>query len=189
MEVLNMLNTKYFIVSDKNNQQQVQVNPDANGNVWFVNTVKIVNSANAEMQALDSLKTKTEAVIDVSKLDENINFNVERDSTATIKLTANKINYLQYISKSTKDQFAVFSEIYYGKGWNAYINNKIVTHYRVNYVLRGMMVPAGEQTIEFRFEPKVIQKGGVISLASYIVLMLVTLGWFLYDEKKKKKKL
>ena len=189
MEVLNMLNTKYFIVSDKNNQQQVQVNPDANGNVWFVNTVKIVNSANAEMQALDSLNTKTEAVIDVSKLDENINFNVERDSTATIKLTANKINYLQYISKSTKDQFAVFSEIYYGKGWNAYINNKIVPHYRVNYVLRGMMVPAGEQTIEFRFEPKVIQKGGVISLASYIVLILVTLGWFLYDEKKKKKKL
>lgn len=187
MEILNMLNTKYLIVSDKNGQDQVQLNPDANGNVWFVDEVKKVNSANAEMQALDSLKTKKEAVIDVSKLDNQIDFTVEKDSTASINLTENKVTYLKYDSKTTTNQFAVFSEIYYGKGWNAYINNKLTPHYRVNYVLRGMMIPPGENMIEFKFEPKVIQKGSIISFVSYIILVLVTLGWFLYDEKKKKK--
>ena len=187
MEILNMLNTKYLIVSDKNGQERVQLNPDANGNVWFVDEVKKVNSANAEMQALDSLKTKKEAVIDVSKLDNQIDFTVEKDSTASINLTENKVTYLKYDSKTTTNQFAVFSEIYYGKGWNAYINNKLTPHYRVNYVLRGMMIPPGENMIEFKFEPKVIQKGSIISFVSYIILVLVTLGWFLYDEKKKKK--
>ena len=84
--------------------------------------------------------------------------------------------------------FAVFSEIYYKDGWNAYINGKLTPHFRVNYVLRGMQIPAGNNEIVFKFEPEVIQKGGLISLGSYALLLLITIGWLFYDDKKKKKK-
>ena len=186
-EVLNMLNTKYFIVAGKKDFKQAQQNPDANGNVWFVENVKVVNSANAEMQILDSLNTKTSAVLDESKLLENSNLNFEKDTTATIKLLKYDVTQLIYQSKTQKEQFAVFSEIYYKDGWNAYIDGELTNYFRVNYVLRGMKIPAGEHKIEYKFEPKVIHQGGMISLFSYIVLILVSAGWFLYDKKKKKK--
>ncbi len=186
-EVLNMLNTKYFIVAGKKDYKLAQQNPDANGNVWFVENVRLVKSANAEMQILDSLNTKKSAVLDDSKLLENNNFNFEKDTTATIKLLKYDVTKLIYQSKSQKEQFAVFSEIYYKDGWNAYIDGKLTNHFRVNYVLRGMKIPAGGHTIEYKFEPKVIQQGGMISLFSYIVLTLVSVGWLLYDKKKKKK--
>ncbi|MHB0754080.1 YfhO family protein [Polaribacter sp. M15] len=187
MQVLNMLNTKYFIVADNDGKKQAQLNPDANGNAWFVEEVKLVNSANKEIKALDSLNTKTTAVLDKSKLSENINFDIQKDSTATIELLNYDVTTLSYQSKSEKEQFAVFSEIYYKDGWNAYMDNDLVPHYRVNYVLRGMKIPAGKHKIVFKFEPKVIQKGSFISLASYSLLLLVTMGWLFYDEKKKKK--
>ncbi len=187
MQVLNMLNTKYFIVADNEGKKQAQLNPDANGNAWFVENLKTVNSANDEITALDSLNTKTTAVLDKSKLSENINFDIQKDSTATIELQNYDVTTLTYQSKTEKEQFAVFSEIYYKDGWNAYIDNKLVPHYRVNYVLRGMKIPAGEHKIVFKFEPVVIQKGSFISLASYGLLILVTCGWLFYDEKKKKK--
>lgn len=187
MEVINMLNAKYFIVSDDKGQKQAQLNADANGNVWFVEKLIPVQNANEEIQTLDSLDTKTTAVLDKSKLSENINFNYSKDSTATIRLLEYDVTKLTYQSKTAKEQFAVFSEIYYKDGWNAYIDNKLVPHFRVNYVLRGMIVPAGEHKIEFKFEPKVIQKGGLVSLASYIILMLVFLGWFFYYNRKKRR--
>ncbi|MFY9243568.1 MAG: YfhO family protein [Polaribacter sp.] len=187
MEALNMLNTKYFIIPDDKNQLSAQKNEDANGNVWFVDKVQLVNSANEEMKALDSLDTKTVAVLDKSKVSENIAFKFEKDSTASIQLLDYRVNELKYQSKAAKEQFAVFSEIYYKDGWNAYVNGKLTPHFRVNYVLRGMKVPAGEHKIEFKFEPKVIEKGGLYSLASYFILILVSIGWFFYDEKKKKK--
>jgi hypothetical protein len=186
-DVLNMLNTKYFILADKNGKKQAQQNSDANGNAWFVENVKVVNSANDEMQTLDSLNTKMTAVLDKSKYPENSSFNFEKDSTATIKLLKYDVTELIYQSKTKKEQFAVFSEIYYKDGWNAYIDGELTNYFRVNYVLRGMKIPAGEHKIEFKFEPKVIQQGGMISLFSYIVLILVFVGWFLYDKKKKKK--
>ena len=187
MQVLNMLNTKYFIVPNKQGAKQAQLNPDANGNVWFVENVKLVNSANEEMQALDSLNTKTTAVLDKSKVSENENFAFQKDTTATIELLNYDVTTLTYQSKTAKEQFAVFSEIYYRDGWNAYIDDKLTPHYRVNYVLRGMKVPAGAHKITFKFEPKVIQQGGFISLASYGILLFITIGWLFYDEKKKKK--
>ena len=187
-DVLNMLNTKYFIIADKKGERKAQQNIDANGNVWFVEKVKVVNSANDEMQTLDSLNTKTTAVLDKSKYSENSSFSFEKDSTATIKLLKYDVTQLIYQSKTEKGQFAVFSEIYYKNGWNAYIDGILTNHFRVNYVLRGMKIPAGEHKIEFKFEPKVIHQGSAISLSSYIVLILVFVGWFFYDKKKKKKK-
>ena len=187
METLNMLNTKYFIVADKSGNKQAQINPDANGNVWFVENVKLVNSANEEILALDSLNTKTTAVIDKSKIESKIQFNISKDSTATIELTKYNVTELTYQSNTQKEQFAIFSEIYYKDGWNGYVDGKLTPHFRVNYVLRGMKIPKGEHKIEFKFEPKVIQQGSMISLASYFILIFVSIGWFFYDEKKKKK--
>ena len=186
MQVLNMLNTKYLIVADNKGEKQAQLNPYANGNAWFVNEIKLVDSANKEMMALDSLQTKFEAVIDNRQLDQTINLTFDKDSTATISLKKYDVTELTYESKTNKKQFAVFSEIFYKDGWNAYVDGQLTPHYRVNYVLRGMIVPEGNHTITFKFEPKVIQKGGLISLISYIILILVSAGWLLYDEKKKK---
>lgn len=186
MQVLNMLNTKYFIVPDDKEVKQAQLNPDANGNAWFVKNIKFVNSANAEIKALDSLNTKNTVVIDKRKLSENINFNIQQDSTATIQLTNYDVTNLSYQTKTEKEQFAVFSEIFYKDGWNAYIDDKLVPHYHVNYVLRGMKIPIGNHKIEFKFEPKVIQRGGFISLASYGILIVVAFGWVFLDFKKKR---
>lgn len=185
MQVLNMLNTKYFIVPDDKGVKQAQLNPDANGSAWFVKNIKFVNSANAEIKALDSLNTKNTVVIDKRKLPENINFNIQQDSTATIQLTNYDVTNLSYQTKTEKEQFAVFSEIFYKDGWNAYIDDKLVPHYQVNYVLRGMKIPTGNHKIEFKFEPKVIQRGGFISLASYGILIVVAFGWVFLDFKKK----
>ncbi|WP_432788498.1 YfhO family protein [Polaribacter marinivivus] len=186
MQVLNMLNTKYLIVADNKGEKQAQLNPYANGNAWFVNEIKLVDSANKEMMALDSLQTKFEAVIDNRQLDQTINLTFDKDSTATISLKKYDVTELTYESKTNRKQFAVFSEIFYKDGWNAYVDGQLTPHYRVNYVLRGMIVPEENHTITFKFEPKVIQKGGLISLISYIILILVSAGWLLYDEKKKK---
>ncbi|MCI2227644.1 YfhO family protein [Polaribacter sp. MSW13] len=186
MQVLNMLNTKYFIVGNDKGEKQAQLNPDANGNVWFVDKVQVVNSANEEMQTLDSLNTKTTAVLDLKNLKEKINFPKEKDSTAVIELLNYDVNSLTYQSKTTKDQFAVFSEIYYKDGWNAYVDGKLTPHFRVNYVLRGMIVPKGKHSIEFKFEPKVIQQGKIISLTSYGLLLLISVAWFFYEQKKTK---
>jgi hypothetical protein len=185
MEVLNMLHTKYFIVPDKDGQKQVQQNPDTNGNAWFVNRVKLVNSANEEIQALDSLQTKYEAVLNKSDVKRKMDVVFEKDSTAIIELLNYGVTSLTYESKTAKEQFAVFSEIYYADGWNAYIDGELTPHYRVNYVLRGMRIPAGKHTIEFKFEPKVIQQGKMISLGSYLLLLFLPLGWFFYEKKNK----
>jgi len=186
MQVLNMLNTKYFIVGNDKGEKQAQLNSDANGNAWFVDNVKVVNSTNEEMLALDSLKTKEVAVYAKSLIKQKeIKFPQEKDSTATIALLNYDVTTLTYQSKTAKEQFAVFSEIYYKDGWNAYVDGKLTPHFRVNYVLRGMIVPDGKHTIEFKFEPKVIQQGKIISLSSYGLLIFITVGWFFYERKKK----
>jgi hypothetical protein len=183
MQVLNMLNTKYFIIQDQEGATRAQINPEANGAVWFVKSLKLVNSADEEIMALDSLNTKNEAVIDISKLDVKNSF--EKDSLATIKLTNYDVTTLSYESSSTKKQFAVFSEIYYKDGWNAYVDGKLTPHYRVNYVLRGMEIPAGNHSIEFKFEPTTIKNGNTITLTSYFLLLVIPIGWFFHEKKKK----
>ena len=173
IEVLHMLNAKYLIVPDDKGNPQLQLNDKANGNAWFIQNLKQVTSANAEMISLDSIQSKSEAVIDVSEIETELPSSYAVDSTATIQLVKNNLTELSYVSKSTTDQFVVFSEIFYADGWNAYLNGKLVPHYRVNYVLRGMPVPAGDNQIEFKFEPKVIQQGSLISLVSYGLLILL----------------
>jgi hypothetical protein len=198
MEVLNMLNTKYFIVGNDKGDKQAQQNPDTNGNAWFVNRVNVVKSANEEILALDSLQSKSEAVINFSEIERfnksntiaskkiASNFLFDRDSTSIIELLKYDVTKLTYQSKTEKEQFAVFSEIYYKNGWNAYIDGELTPHLRVNYVLRGMSIPAGKHTVEFRFEPMVIEQGKIISLGSYVLLLLMPLGYFFYEKKNTK---
>ena len=185
IEVLNMLNTKYFMFTDGDNRETAQQNEDANGNAWFVANLKVVNTANEEIKALDSLKTKFEAVIDKRFVTSDLQTNYPTDSTATITLESFKQNELSYSSNASSNQFAVFSEIYYNDGWNAYIDGNLVTHVRVNYVLRGLEIPKGTHTIEFKFEPTVIDKGNTVELLSYAFLLLIPVGWFFIDKKKK----
>ncbi|WP_299012351.1 YfhO family protein [uncultured Polaribacter sp.] len=188
MPILNMLNTKYLIIPNEKGKLEAQKNIEANGNVWFVQNLIGVNNANEEMQMLDSLDTKSSAVIlnsDFNKL--GLKLPIERDSLASITLKEYQLNKLVYASNTNSAQFAVFSEIFYKNGWNAYINGELQPHFRVNYVLRGMKIPAGSNEIVFKFEPKVIENGKVFSLTSYALLIFVSVGWFFYDEKKKKK--
>ncbi|MGV8814136.1 MAG: YfhO family protein [Gelidibacter sp.] len=183
-EVINMLNAKYFIQLNKDNNPVSIKNADANGNAWFVSEIEKVNSANEEMTALDSLDTKIKAVT-TQDLATTI---FKTDSTATITISEYQPNYLKYSSNNSNDGFAVFSEIYYADGWNAYIDGKLQPHYRVDYVLRGMPIPKGQHTIEFKFEPQVIETGSTIALASSILFGLLVIGGVIFLRRQESRK-
>jgi uncharacterized membrane protein YfhO len=188
MEVLNMLNVKYFIQPNQEGQLVANQNPYANGNAWFIKNLIKVNSVNEEMQALDSLDTKNEAVY---YLPENFEITPENtfnvDSTSSIKLLSIKPNYLEYESNNPNHGFAVFSENYYKDGWNAYVDGIEKPHFRVNYLLRSMPIESGTHKIEFKFEPKVVITGSKISLASSLFLVLLIIGGLFFEIKKNSK--
>ncbi len=166
MQVLNMLNTKYFILQTG----KVNINPNVLGNAWFIKDVKIVENADDEILALNDFDASSIAVID--KRFQSFLGEFSEDSSSNIKLDEYQPNYLRYSSVSTKNQIAVFSEVYYDKGWNSYIDGELVSHFRANYILRAMNVPKGNHTIEFRFEPEIFKIGERISLASSILLII-----------------
>ena len=184
IEMLNMLNVKYIIQTDSTGAAFPVQNPDANGNAWFVKELKTVKSADAEMKALDKLDSKNVAVVN-NKDFEFKNKTFAKDSVANITLDSYKPNHTKYTSNNENEGLAVFSEIYYKNGWNAYIDGKITEHFPVNYVLRGMKIPAGKHVIEFKFEPQVIQTGSRITLISSIGMLLLLLGG-IYSENKKR---
>jgi hypothetical protein len=177
MNVYNMLNTKYFIVPDeKGGAPTMQINMQALGNAWFVNNAHVVNNADEEINALTDFVPNETAVYDKRFESQVTGHLISKDSLATIVLTDYKPNHLTYKSETSKEQLAVFSEIYYAKGWNAYIDGKQAPYFRADYVLRAMIVPAGIHTIEFKFEPKVYKIGEKITFASSLLLVLLALG-------------
>ncbi|MEA3317450.1 MAG: YfhO family protein, partial [Bacteroidota bacterium] len=185
MDVLNMLNTKYFIVPDKNRKgpAQVQRNPNPLGNSWFVKKYKLVDDADAEIAALNNFNPKTEAIID-KRFDKILNKkSFTFDSTANITLAKYKPNNLIYNSSSKTEQLAVFSEIYYPKGWEAYIDGKAAKYVRANYILRAMIIPKGEHKIEWKFKPKSYFIGNKVSLATSSLLLLLFFGVVAYEIK------
>lgn len=188
-QVLNMLNTKYVIVPGKDKLPVAQLNPEALGNAWFVKTYKLVANADSEINALTNFNPAYEAILDKRFENEVKNLNLNYDSTGTIKLTKYTPNALSYESSCNSEQLAVFSEIYYDKGWNAYVDGKLVPHFRVNYVLRAMKVPAGKHKIDFKFEPKTYYKAETISLVSSIVLIFTFIGVVLFGVFRKKKEI
>ena len=183
--ILNMMNVRYIIVKKENGGPIAQRNPYANGNAWFVQNVIIAKDANEEIRGLDSLNTKTTAVVHTDFKDKLPLAKIERDSTATIDLVSHEPEHLVYEASTKSPQLAVFSEVYYKDGWNAYINNKPVDYIRADYVLRALPIPAGNNKIEFKFEPQVIKTGNTITLASSIILVLVLLGGIFYSYRKR----
>lgn len=190
VRVLNMLNVKYVIQSDENGQKLALQNPAANGNAWFVEKVKFVSSANEEMKALDSLDNKNKVVMNERNYVDyfkgtKFNGEFKKDSLSSIQLVAYKPNHLKYVSNNSNEGFAVFSEMYYQNGWKATIDGKETEILNVNYVLRGLKIPAGKHTIEFKFEPEVVKTGSTIALISSIGMILL-IGAGVYFENKKK---
>lgn len=182
LPVINMLNTKYII----SQQGQAQQNPMAAGNAWFVKAVQFEPDSKAVMKALDNFNPlETALAEDTEKgiLKNPGSF----DSTASIQMTSNHNDTVTYKTKSSSEQLAVFSEVYYDKGWNAYIDGKKSPYAKVNYVLRGMMVPAGEHTIEYRFEPESHALGWTITnVTSFIMLGMLLVAIFVEIRKKAK---
>ncbi|RAR70756.1 YfhO family protein [Flavobacterium aciduliphilum] len=183
-QVLDMLNVKYLIQTDDKGQPVAVVNPGANGNAWFVSTIQKVTNADAEMKALNHLDTKHTAVINTSN-QEKIATSFVKDSTATIRLMSYKPNHLVYQTNTKNEAFAVFSEMYYKNGWNAYIDGKSSPYVKVDYALRGMTVPSGSHKIEFKFEPQVVKTGSSITLVSSIGMLLLLIGGVYFERKKK----
>lgn len=187
-QVLNMLNVKYVIQQNEEGQRVASVNPQALGNAWFVKLLLPVQTADEEIMALDSLKLESEAVFNRSDFPLINQFRYEVDSTASISLMNYKPNQLEYLTVNDHPGIAVFSELYYPQGWNAYLDGKNVPYFRVNYGLRAMEVPSGEHKIEFKFEPEVIARGSMIAMISSILfgIILVGGGFFVYFRSRKK---
>jgi hypothetical protein len=185
LEVLNMMNVKYLVQTNDKGEKITIHSTGANGNAWFVKDIKRVGSADAEMKALDKFDSKNTVVINSKEYPNAVKKSAfVKDTTATILLNTYAPNDLKYTSNNANDGFAVFSEMYYKNGWNAYVDGKLQEHYRVDYALRGLPISAGKHQIEFKFEPQVIQTGGMISLISFIGILLL-LGGGIYYEKKK----
>lgn len=173
--VLNMLNTKYFIFPAGQQRQTVPIlNPHAYGNAWFVNKVQYVNNANEEIDALDSIIPTETAVVD-ARFKDVLKGTTEsyKDSLSSIRLTSYAPNRLTYETNNAQDGIAVFSEIYYPDGWHVTIDGQPAELARADYILRTMHVPAGQHTIEMRFDPTSLH---VTEGIAYGALALLVIG-------------
>ena len=176
MNVINMLNTKYIIVPSENGEPTVQQNTDAFGNAWFVDNVKWVETANEEIGALSELNLKKIAIVNekYKKYADGIELNVD-NNIQLISYTPNKIIYKV---NNEENSLAVFSEIFYPKGWQAYIDGVAVNHFPVNYILRGLVVPRASKKIIFEFKPQSFFISAKISFLASCLLIITGLITF-----------
>ena len=177
--VINMLNTKYFIAGDQANA--VIANPEANGNAWYVSEIRKVAGADDEIKVLNEINTKTAAVVDTTLFKTSKS---KYSAANIIQLIEQKPNYLKYETNCFEDGFAVFSEVYYPTGWIAKIDDVEVDILRVNYILRGMEVAKGNHVIEFEFKPNSYYIGNKIMLFFNVVILLVFVGGVYLSVKK-----
>lgn len=183
-EVINMLNAKYILSGN-----EYQLNPDANGNAWFVYGIDYVTSPDAEMKALDSLNTKVRAVAD-SKFAKTLGNASPKAPGDTIYETSYAPNKLTYKARSAQGGVAVFSEVYFPWGWYATIDGKPADIGRVDYVLRALKVPAGEHDIEFRFDPKSLQVTNTLGVSAVIIIYVLcaaALAGFIFIVMRRRK--
>ena len=190
LPVIGMLNAKYIVTPGEDGQPQVQVNPYALGNAWFVEDLLVVDGANAESDALNDIDPATTAVVDrpFEAFVTNAHPGVAED--ADVRLTSYTPKQLDYEYTTSQPGTLVFSEIYYPHGWKAMIDGQPVDHYRVDYTLRALNVPAGSHHITFLFDPDSVRKGDRIAVACVIVmyaLMLGAVAWGSYSRIRRKK--
>ncbi len=186
LSVLNMLDMRFLIY---NREAQPLYNQHALGKAWFVEEVQFVPTADDEIMALTGLDTRNKAVVRDNYKEDLQNFVPGRDSLAEIIQLEYNPNYLKYRAKTSKASLAVFSEIYYNKGWKAYINGEETPIIKANYILRALQIPAGESTIEFKFKPKSYYLGERIAFVSsllFVLLFLFGLYWSFFRKTKLK---
>jgi len=169
--ILNILNVKYLLFANEDGEDQLLENPENLGAVWLVDSLLPKATADDVYQAMTTVDFAKTALIEVGALSLPLSF--QKDSLGSIRLIENKPHEKVYSFKSSESSFAVFSEMYYEKGWVATIDDQESKIYPVNYVLRGLQIPAGEHQIRFRFEPKVIQLGSGIQLVAIVFLLLL----------------
>ncbi|MFB5945731.1 YfhO family protein [Albibacterium profundi] len=182
-DVLDMLNTKYLIADDDKGSLRIQNRSSAAGNAWIVNRVTFVDSAEDEMRALDAFNPKDLAIvhsefkslIDSTKVGTSANSNIE--------LVNYRPDHLVYEYSAPQAVLAVFSEVYYDKGWKAYVDGEEIPYFRANYVLRAAQLPGGNHTVEFKFEPRSYYMGENISLAASAILVLA-FGFAVWRRRK-----
>lgn len=180
--VLNMLNTKYFLYGDRSTDY-IQ-NPLACGNAWFVKELAVVPNPNEELSRVSQVNPRHVAVMDKSKFATD-QLKLNTDSLAHIRLLEQRPPYLKYESESATGGLAVFSEIFYPKGWHALVDGKESPILRADYVLRALEIPAGKHVVEFKFEPKPYIIGNTITLVAGWALLLIVLGslWWSWKEE------
>ncbi len=185
-DVLDMLNTKYLITADQNGQKETMKNrATAAGHAWFVQKVEYVKNADEEMMAISSFDPKNVMVVD-QKFKSLIDINkVGYDGNGFIRLTNYHPDHLTYEYSSGRDALAVFSEMWYDKGWNAYVDGEKIPYFRADYILRAAQLPGGNHKLEFKFEPTSYYTGETISLIASILLLL-SLGYAIFLEVKRK---
>lgn len=188
MEIFNMMNVKYVIQKDEQQRDIPLQNDEANGNAWFVSKVLQVNNADDEMKALKGFKSKEQAVFNVTDFSSlSVKEAYKVDSLSHINLIEYKPNYLKYESENKADGLAVFSEVYYPHGWHVFIDGVEVPHFRVDYILRGLEIPKGKHSIEFKFIPEVVSKGSTLALISSILMLIAALGVVGYQFRTSRK--
>ena len=176
LPVIGMLNGKYIITPDEGGQPLIRLNPYALGNAWFVEKLVPVDGANAEIDSLMHIPLETEAVIDKEFVPMASSLEPGIPDKADIRLTAHTPETLDYEVTSSEPGVVVFSEIYYPHGWKASIDGSPADHFRVNYLLRAMNVPAGQHKIHFVFDPDSVRKGDTIAIIFCILMYLITFG-------------
>ena len=184
MPSLNMLNTKYIIY---NAGAPPLINPNALGNAWFAEKPLFAENANKEISLINSFNPSKEAIISSSFKDQLKKLSFPVQENEKINLVSYQPDELLYKYSAREDKLAVFSEIYYPAGWKCYIDGKESPYFRTDWVLRGMIVPAGEHEIKFTFKPVSYYVGNKISLASSLLLILLAGGYFYAKFKIKSK--
>lgn len=180
--LINMLNSRYIVYSD--NLPAIR-NPYSMGNAWFVNNIKMVENADEELNAIKDFDPRTTTLVD--KRFAHLVSSEKYPGKGTINLTDYKPNYLKYDYQASEKELVVFSEVYYDKGWNAFIDNVKVPYLRANYMLRALEIPAGKHVIEFKFRPKSYYLGNKVSFASSLLVMLAVAAYALIEIRKKPK--
>ena len=183
--VLNMLNTKYFIMPLQAGQTVPVQNLYAYGNAWFVDKVNYVNNANEEIAGVGKYNLRHEAVAD-AKFKEQLGQSVPQDDTSIVRLTQYKPNNLVYEVNSNKGGVVVFSEIYY-PGWTATVDGQTAELGRVNYILRALQVKPGKHTVVLDFHPASLRKTETVAYVGYGILVLLIIIGIVVEMKKKKK--
>jgi hypothetical protein len=179
-----MLNAKYVIY---NKEVPPLVNPHAMGNAWFAEKPVLVDDANMELAAVNTIDPSKEAAVDVRFKDQVNGTFYPVTGNDKIELVSYQPNELEYKYSAEGEKLAVFSEIYYPAGWKCYIDGKESSYFRTNYVLRGMILPSGDHQIKFTFKPSSYFIGNKVSLASSILLFLLTTWYFISAYIRKSK--